>query len=220
MDFLCVMHECDRMGVITGTREQLARLGRCSAVELDQALSELSTSGAATVTRRNKEVTLENRRMKRERKAREYGAKRQERFRRNAHVTPLSHDTSESESESEKNLPVRSEEDAPGLPVDKSSNPEPGMDYETATPPEIRDYTDIHGCPDPILAAMAITGERDKRAWGHWVKTLNQARRDHGAARADRLFRGCLAELFGEMRGGEVKNPGALLNHKLAKTFG
>jgi hypothetical protein len=113
-----------------------------------------------------------------------------------------------------------------GLPDDVPSSRKPDrtrIDYEKAEPPEIKDYTDIHNpAHDPVLVAMAITGERDKRAWGHWVKVLNQARRRldperHG--RAERLFRGCLAELFGEMRAGEVEKPGALLNQKLGVVF-
>lgn len=70
MDLLAVMHESDRSGVIAGTREQIARLCRCSAVELGLALSELSTSKTADVTERNSHVTVINRRMQREYKDR------------------------------------------------------------------------------------------------------------------------------------------------------
>lgn len=70
MDLLSVMHESDRSGVIAGTREQIARLCRCSAVELGLALSELSTSKTADVTERNSHVTVINRRMQREYKDR------------------------------------------------------------------------------------------------------------------------------------------------------
>ena len=89
------------------------------------------------------------------------------------------------------------------------------VDYEKAKPPIIRDYGDIHNCPDPILAAIGVTGERDKQGWGYWVKLLNQGREYYGRETADRLFRGCLDELYGEMKAGEVRNPGALLNRKL-----
>jgi len=70
-DFLCAMHESDRSGQITGTREQLARVGRCTTVELDHALSELKSTCAADVTIRNEIVTVVNRRMHREFKTRE-----------------------------------------------------------------------------------------------------------------------------------------------------
>lgn len=94
------------------------------------------------------------------------------------------------------------------------------IDYRNAEIPEIQDYGDIHGCPDPILAAMAITGERSKRGWGHWVKILNHGRKEHGPERGVRLFRECLTELYGEIKQGECNKPGAVLNMKLKKVFG
>ena len=93
------------------------------------------------------------------------------------------------------------------------------IDYEKAEPPNIEDYTDIELCPDPILAAMAVTGERSKQGWGHWVKVLNWARKGYGVERAERLFRGCLDELHGEMKVGEVRNAGAVLNLKLKQVL-
>ncbi len=98
--------------------------------------------------------------------------------------------------------------------------PDHRIDYEKTEPPEIRDYPDIAGCPDPILAAMAITGERSKQSWGYWVKVLNHARKEHGRERADRLFCKCLVELFGEMKQGECDKPGAVLNVKLKTVLG
>lgn len=81
VDFLCAMHESNRSGVITGNREQLTRVGRCSTVELDQALSELTISNAAKVTERNGIVTVVNRRMKREAEQRLMTNKRVSKFR-------------------------------------------------------------------------------------------------------------------------------------------
>jgi len=94
------------------------------------------------------------------------------------------------------------------------------IDYQTAELPDIGDYADIHNCPDPILAAMAVTGEWSKQSWGHWVKVLNRARKKLGSDRAKRLFRRCLDELYGEMKAGECDKPGAVLNLKLDKVFG
>lgn len=65
-DFLGAMHELDRRGQITGTPEQLARLGRCTAEEAASAIHELRDTKAADVTERNGVVTVINRRMKRE----------------------------------------------------------------------------------------------------------------------------------------------------------
>jgi len=69
-ELLDVMHESDRSGVITGTREEIARLGRCSAVELDQTIHELCKHKTADVTERNGIVTIINRKMRREHNAR------------------------------------------------------------------------------------------------------------------------------------------------------
>jgi|GEM_PF-1510052 len=93
IDFLCAMHESDRSGQITGTREQLARVGRCTTVELEQALSELKSTNAAEVCNgRNDLVTVINRRMKRECNAKEKAKLRVEKCRNkrkcNADVTP------------------------------------------------------------------------------------------------------------------------------------
>jgi len=62
---------------------------------------------------------------------------------------------------------------------------------------------------------MAVTRERNKPAWGHWVKVLNRARRDYGTERTDRLFRECVTELYGEMKAGEVRKPGAIRGQRL-----
>jgi hypothetical protein len=72
------MHLLDRSGQITGTRGQLARLGRCTAVQVESALQDLIRTKAADVTMRvsqnvtpgHKLVTVTNRRMRREWKSR------------------------------------------------------------------------------------------------------------------------------------------------------
>jgi hypothetical protein len=74
MDWLCNMHLLDRCGQITGRREQLARLGRCTSVQVEAALQDLIQSQAADVTFRNDVVTVVNRRMKREYLTRKNGA--------------------------------------------------------------------------------------------------------------------------------------------------
>lgn len=66
IDLLCAMHECNRSGELRGTSEQLARLARCSTVELKAALTELQTSEAAVVEYRNDTWSIANRRMRRE----------------------------------------------------------------------------------------------------------------------------------------------------------
>lgn len=70
IDLLCAMHQSGRSGELSGTTDQIARLARCSTVELTQALTELQTTGTADVTFRNNNVTVINRLMKREAKDR------------------------------------------------------------------------------------------------------------------------------------------------------
>jgi len=97
--------------------------------------------------------------------------------------------------------------------------PDHRIDYSKTELPEVKDYSDIYS-HDPILMAMAITGERSKQGWGHWVKVLNNGRVALGVERAERLFRSCLKELFGEVKQGECDKPGAVLNVKLKTVFG
>lgn len=84
IDLVCAMHQSDRSGELSGTTEQIARLGRCSTVELTHALTELQANGAADVTFRNNNVTVVNRRMKREFKSKKATALRVKRHRSNA----------------------------------------------------------------------------------------------------------------------------------------
>jgi hypothetical protein len=95
------------------------------------------------------------------------------------------------------------------------------VDYEKTAPPTRAEYGGemyalINQCPDPILAAMAVTGERGKRGWGHWV---NAAREVHGDGMATRLFRRCLEQCWGESRAGEWRIRGAGLNTILHRVF-
>jgi hypothetical protein len=113
-DFICVMHESDRSGMVTGSRPMLARLVRCSTDELGGALNEFQLCKTAEVNEDvNGIVTVINRRMRREAIEREMAAKRQERHREksedrgqrtdgNNTVTALSRDILQNlESESE-----------------------------------------------------------------------------------------------------------------------
>ena len=84
IDLICIMHESGRVGEVSGTVEQLAKLARCSAAEMAAAITELDAQKIARVTGRNNKVTVTSRRLKREEKARKDGAIRAARFRRNA----------------------------------------------------------------------------------------------------------------------------------------
>jgi hypothetical protein len=87
MDLLCAMHQSGRSGELRGTTDQIARLARCSTVELTQALTELQATGTADVTFRNNDVTVINRLMKREAKDRTDTALRVKKHRSNNDVT-------------------------------------------------------------------------------------------------------------------------------------
>lgn len=109
IDILCAMHENNRSGVIAGTPDQLARLCRCSAVDLVSAIAELSDTKTANVTERHGIVTLICRRMQREAQVRNQSRVRQKKRREkeppekacHGGVAPLSQDHSYSYSPSE-----------------------------------------------------------------------------------------------------------------------
>lgn len=100
-DLLCAMHEFDRVGKLSGTYDQLARLGRCSVAELKVALADLTKTKAADVTFRNGSVTVTNRRMLREHKDRESARLRKQKERKSQCMSQKSHNPqSESVSDS------------------------------------------------------------------------------------------------------------------------
>ena len=81
IDLLCAMHESDRSGQITGAPEQLARVCRCTPVELVHAVEELQKTETASISKRDNSITVICKRMKRESQDRLNGAERQARFR-------------------------------------------------------------------------------------------------------------------------------------------
>src|SRR4051812_5461674 len=90
IDALCAMHESDRCGSLSGTYEQLARVLRCAASDVQHATVELSATRTAVVSHneRNGVVTLVNRRMQREYKARLATRNRVQKHRGNAQDDP------------------------------------------------------------------------------------------------------------------------------------
>ena len=138
-DFLNVMHDLDRTGQLSGTREQLARAGRCSAVELAQALDELSHTRAADVTERNGTVTVINRRMQREHNTRCGNTlrQRQSRASRDGHSDVVPHSIEFIEDKR--------------LGVEKNSSSNSDSDPAQSPPPAIL-ASDV---PDAVAAAIA-----------------------------------------------------------------
>jgi hypothetical protein len=75
-DFICSMYERKRSGTITGTFEQLQRLGRCTGKQLRSALTEWVASQTADVDEHEGLIRVTNRRLQRECNARENTRKR------------------------------------------------------------------------------------------------------------------------------------------------
>jgi hypothetical protein len=88
---ICAMMESDS-AELSGTIPELCRVIGCFPDELEPAIEELERTGAADVTRRNGCVTLVSRRLKKELTSKVSNTLRQQNFRRNARVTPMSHD--------------------------------------------------------------------------------------------------------------------------------
>ncbi len=88
LEFVFAMHLDDRCGLISGTRPELARIGRCTEIELAHALDQLHRYGAADVMERDGNVTLVNRRMRKEWKKRNQNRLRVKKHRDSESVTP------------------------------------------------------------------------------------------------------------------------------------
>src|SRR5689334_16088742 len=71
IDLLIAMHDHGMTGKLTGSVSQLARFGRCSEQQMEVALLDLRSTGAAEVRYTKRSVTVVNRRMAREEKIRE-----------------------------------------------------------------------------------------------------------------------------------------------------
>jgi len=82
-EILGALYLTDRSGVITGTREELARSGRCSAVQVNGAIEEIEKYRVANVSERNGIVTIVNRRMKRDHEKRKKACIRVQKSRSN-----------------------------------------------------------------------------------------------------------------------------------------
>lgn len=135
VDLLCAMHDADRCGKVSGTMQQLARIGRCTEVEMRETIDELKRTKTATVTFCNDFVCVSNRRMVKAFRERKASADRQNRYRhksRNGAVTQKSRSSSSSSSSTSVNTPptpdpknevVQAWNSAPGtVPIRKLSS--------------------------------------------------------------------------------------------------
>jgi hypothetical protein len=111
-EWLDAMYTSDRTYKLSGTAEELGRIGLCSTDEAVHAIQQLQASGAADVHRNGDTYTVVSRRFKREHDERKSASLRQLTKRqrdRHASVTPLSQvcPEDESEGESESDSPER-----------------------------------------------------------------------------------------------------------------
>lgn len=81
IDLICAMHKNDQSGEISGTISQLAQISRCTPSQFSKAIADLSATKTATVMHRNDTVTVINRRMQQEFKAKVSAAIRAKRHR-------------------------------------------------------------------------------------------------------------------------------------------
>ena len=89
MDFICAMHELGRIGQVTGTPDQLCRICRCTAAEMNIAIAELKATKTAEIHERNGSVTVICRRLQREFRERLTGRERVWKHRRNEIDAPV-----------------------------------------------------------------------------------------------------------------------------------
>jgi hypothetical protein len=122
IDLLCMMHELDRCGQITGTPEQLSRASRCTSVEMNAALAELETTKAANVTLRNGIVTVVCRRMNAQYRERVAGNERVRRYRKKGDVTDLKRENNNTSSESESETVSKNDDDDRGREAELPAN--------------------------------------------------------------------------------------------------
>lgn len=107
IDLICIMHKNDRCGQAIGSTEELARLARCSPEVLIRSLTDLKARNAADVTLRNNNVTVVNRRMRKEYLNRKNSAKRvrKHRMKRECNAPCNGHSNSNSHNQTPLNPP-------------------------------------------------------------------------------------------------------------------
>ena len=104
----------------------------------------------------------------------------------------------------------------PGLPVPSPDKLD--ADYDRVLIPKLEDKDDAYAIADPIILAIAVTGDKARQSWLGWVSMLKSGRDRLGRKKADqRWFDECLT-FFSEVCAGEnVINPGAALTKRLKR---
>lgn len=98
----------------------------------------------------------------------------------------------------------------------KNKLPPLNADYSATRLPELTAKDDVHAITDPIVLAMAITGDTQPQSWKGWVKMLSNARK-YLKKTADDTWREVCCAFWHEIKAGEVPdNPGAALTRRLS----
>ncbi len=222
------MWNAERRGIWTGTFEEFARVTGSPWEAAPRLIQELSK--VATVTKRDMEVTLENRRMVREETAYKYHAKRQKDYRErhasDARVTPQTLDVRSQKSE-EKPLGDASSLTAVGEKMNghppafmepighqKSSQvPDLIESILNAPPPSQRKVKVIRSVSEPVRKLLQCfkVMQGFKRDDSRWDQTYFKRYADEAEELLD-LFEGdyrtaamCLASLAGDFRAKELR---------------
>lgn len=177
LDLLCAMHEGGRTGELVRTRDQLARLARCTVPELNAALDELRTSGAALVAECHGVVTVTNRRMKREADDRKQANSRKTKSRTKAEraaVTAKSRDchadSHAAVTDIDRDIDRDRDTKGASAPLTKSNSP--------TLPDAPRDPADGRASKDSILTPEALTDLHALRAWYDHERTRPDSKVD------------------------------------------
>ncbi|MCF7847507.1 MAG: MarR family transcriptional regulator [Kiritimatiellales bacterium] len=95
-----------------------------------------------------------------------------------------------------------------------------GKKYGRAKVPRVKTYEELEAVLDPIIAAMAVTGDRKPGGFGFWIRTLNRVCANGlEVDMAVRVFRRCVEIIHGQKTAGELKNPAAAFNNEIKKAF-
>lgn len=180
VDLLCAMHESGRTGELSGTHDQIARLGRCSAAELTHALTDLQITRAADVTSRNGNVTIINRRMRREHEMREKAAKRQARHRGKGRIIIACNASVTTHNQSQSPEP---EPEPESLDSQSPERSKPATANPTGPPSGCSGRLEKASRDGDLTQAVL----RDEPAFRRWVE--RERKLPHGLIRSDDLER-------------------------------
>lgn len=186
-------------GILSGTPEELARLARCSVVNMAQTIHALKKYNVADVHERNGVVTLINRKMNREHKAREINRSRVERHRTrpscNAPVTPQNFG----------NTPPKGLRE-PHRPTDHSLSPQLSEERERGTGGKPKIWTPFRpGTPrelELLRQCQEILGDQWPENSGMWGRRIYGS--DRVTADPDKVER-VMQDTNAAIKDGEIK---------------